>query len=195
MAQIVHNDTLPGMWVCVLQIWKLDDELTYLQAGCTCWWYAWEYHCLETRLWFVADHSSIMQFRCITSQPHAPKHVALVTLISGGSNPSTLDELVIRFVEPCAVIGNVFWKAGFQCYCCLCTFHCSLIPVTHWPHISSLSKRYTGLVSTVSDKHKYCWRLSMSVMGRWIKTNSGWALLMRASAQGCQYRSQQQVHS
>lgn len=166
MAQIVHNDTLPGMCVCVLQIWKLDDELTCLQADCSCWWCAWNYHCLETRLWLVADHSSTMQFGCITSQPHAPRHVALVTLFSRGSNQVHLMSWLLDLLSPCAVTGNVFWKAGFQCYCCLCTFHCSPIPFTHWPHISSLSKRYTGPAwSTVSDKHKYCWRLSMSVMG------------------------------
>lgn len=48
---------------------------------------------------------------------------------------SALDYLVIWYV---AAIGNLFWNAGFKGHCCLCTFHCSPIPVIHSPHTSTV---------------------------------------------------------
>lgn len=182
MAQIVHNDTLPGMWVLhtsnMKNWWLVNISLSWLHLLIMCMWISLSgdtplicsrpvIHNAVQMYYIWTTCSQACGLGYMNLQRHQDK-TRQVHLISWSFD----------LLSPFAAIGNVFWNAGFQGHCCLCTFHCSPIPVIH---------RHTNLPSAWLElSHTNTNTVEAS---RWMKTNSELGLLMRASEQSCQYRS------
>lgn len=166
MAEILHNDTLADMWVLhtsnMKNCWLVNVSSSWLHVLIMC------ENFIVQSLWFVEDHSSTMLFRCITFKPHAARHVTLVIWISRDSisRQARLTSWPFDLLSPFAVIGNVFWNAGFQGYCLPLYF--SLFSDSN--HLQAL--HLTSVKDTqahLSISYISCWSLSMSVMSGWIK--------------------------